>query len=86
MMSDWPKVASLAFEDVGPNHIMSYPGGFSGDRDPSLDILLDPVYSGLGCAPNLGSYDSGSSLSLWKTRTLPHQLETLMPGLSSNSI
>jgi hypothetical protein len=59
MMSDWPKVASLAFEDVGPNHIMSYPGGFSGDRDPSLDILLDPVYSGLGCAPNLGSYDSG---------------------------
>jgi hypothetical protein len=59
MMSDWSKTRSLASEDVGPNHMMSCPGGFSSDRDPSLDILLDPGYSDLGCAPNLGSYDSG---------------------------
>ena len=59
MMSDWSKTRSLTSEDVGPNHMMSCPGGFSSDRDPPLDILLDPGYSDLGCAPNLGSYDSG---------------------------
>jgi hypothetical protein len=58
MMSDWSKTRSLASEDVGPNHMMSCSGGFSSDRDPSLDVLLDTGYPDLGCAPNLGAYNS----------------------------
>ena len=63
MMSDWSKTRSLASEDVGPNHMMSCPGGFSSDRDPSLDILLDAGYSDLGYIPNLEGLDSGLYLN-----------------------
>jgi hypothetical protein len=58
MMSNWSKTRSLASEDADPSHMMSYLGRFSSDRDPSLDVLLDTGYSDLGCAPNLGAYDS----------------------------
>jgi hypothetical protein len=58
-MSDWSKTRSLASKDVAPNHMMSCVGGFSGDRDPSLDVLLDTGYSDLDYMSSLDILDSG---------------------------